>query len=189
MAPYRSLITMANEQVSIVYACALAGVEVPEGVTGRGYKTFCPFGEVWHSDQNAERAFVVYQDSNSAFCFACSTYFTPVYLVAKAWDRSLYDTAVELLDRVGYKPVSMAQAWANAATKEVVVDVTNLGLALRTYCSGVVSDWDSVQFDPVVAHTLDQCLALLARVKTEDEATQWLHTTKQVMTSALRKDG
>lgn len=143
---------------------------------------------MWHSDQNATRAFVVYQDSNSAFCYACATYFSPVYLVAKAWDRSLYHTAIELLDRVGYKPVSMAQAWANATTKEVVVDVTNLGLALRVYCSGVVPNWDSVQFDPEIASTLDKCLALLVRVHTEDEATQWLHTTKQVMKSALRKD-
>jgi hypothetical protein len=37
-------------------------------------------------------------------------YFSPVSLVALAWDRDRQDVAAELLDRVGYKPVSVVQA-------------------------------------------------------------------------------
>src|SRR6266568_5256393 len=100
----RSVITIANEQVSILLVCDLIGMSVPSEISGRSYKTNCPFGEFYHSDGGAVKAFRIYPDTNSAHCFASCGYFTPVWLASSAWGRRPTEVAVQLLDRIGYKP-------------------------------------------------------------------------------------
>lgn len=148
-------------------------------------KVHCPFGDLYHSDQGIEAAFRIYPGSNSAFCFAGCGYFTPVGLAAMAWDRPKEEVAADLLDRVGYKPVSLAQAWAGLQVREEPPDTAMLALALRTYCERVAPGWAERQFEPGIGAVLDRCLALLPRVKTPDDAEQWLQVTKRVMCRTL----
>ncbi len=183
----RSAVAIANDVVSIITTCNLAGMDLPEDVVyRRSTKLYCPFGEIYHSDQGVERAFRIYVDSNSAYCFACSMYFTPVRLVALAWDLDYVTAATELLDRVGYRPLTLAEAWAKAAQREDPPDYTSLREALQTYCCRISPDWDRLQFAPVPASALTRCLDLLDRVHTEAEAREWLEGTKALMRMVLR---
>src|SRR5712692_3099929 len=65
-----SLTGIANERISIALACRWAGVSVSEGDGSR--KIWCPFGSVSHSDGGVERAFRMYEGTNSAYCFRVS---------------------------------------------------------------------------------------------------------------------
>lgn len=179
--------SLANDKVPITYACQLVGMDIPDDISyGRSLKVHCPFGEVYHTDLGAEAAFRIYSASNSAYCFACSTYYTPVWLVAQAWDIEPTAAAVELLDRIGVKPVSLADAWAHATRRDTPPDHTLLAEALKTYCARVCPDWDAAQFTPSTAGTLSRCLDLLDRVATDTDAQRWLDGCKLVMRRALR---
>lgn len=182
----RSAVAIANDVVSIITACNLIGMDLPEDVGyRRSTKLYCPFGPLFHSDQGVERAFRIYIDNNSAYCFASCGYFTPVWLVASAWDLDARTAAVELLDRVGYRPLTLAEAWSKASQREVPPDGTSLREALQTYCHRVCPSWETVQFTPAVAAVLTQCLDLLDRVHTDDDAREWLDGTKALMRRAL----
>ena len=182
----RSAVSIANDKVPITLACRIAGMDIDDDIAyGRSMKVYCPFGELYHSDQGVEPAFRIYVDSNSAYCFACSTYFTPVWLVAQVWDQQPAQVAVELLERVGIKPVSLADAWAQAAVRDVAPDTSLLAEALKLFCGRICVDWDDAQFEPDTAGLLSRCLALLDLVHTEGEARQWLDECKKVMRAAL----
>lgn len=178
----RSFIDEANERVSIIQVCRLIGMQVSEGGYG---KHKCPFGDLSHSDGGVTPSFRIYTETNSAYCFACRKFMTPVYIYAQAKDKRYKDAAEDLLEIIGWKPVSQAQHWANSVAPEVSVDVSMLGLALRTYCARICVEWEDVQFLPDIAQLLGRCLALLDRIRTPEEAERWLNTCKIVMAKKL----
>lgn len=179
----KSLIDEANERVSIVKVCRLIGMDVFEGASG---KFRCPFGDFNHSDGGTAKAFRIYTETNSAYCFSCRAYLTPVNLYAQAKDLRRKDAALLLLEEVGWKPVSHAQRWAELVSpREESVDVSMLALALRTYCARVCPEWDELQLNPDIGGLLSRGLGLLDRVRTAEEAEQWLETCKTVMRSKL----
>lgn len=182
----RSVIALANEQVSIIYACQLIGMELPDDVgMRRSLKVTCPFGEIYHRDGGAEASFRIYPDSNSAYCFSCAVAYTPVRLVVAAWDGTPESVAVELLERAGLRPLSGAAAWTSAARYVPAPDATLLAEALKIFCARIDPHWHRRQFDPPVAAVLSRCLALLDWVDTPAAAGQWLAGCKQVMTRTL----
>lgn len=182
----RSPVAIANDIVPIITACKLIGMSLPEDVGyRRSTKLYCPFGELYHVDQGVDRAFRIYIDSNSAFCFAGCGFFTPVSLAALAWDLDHWTAATEILDRVGHRPLSLAEAWAKASRWEEPPDDTSLREALQTYCRRVCPNWDQLQFAPAVATTLTRCLDLLDRVHNEADAREWLDGTKALMGRVL----
>lgn len=182
----RSVISLANEVVSIVQVCHFIGMDLPDDVYySRSMKVHCPFGPIYHSDQGAETAFRVYVESNSAFCFACKSSYTPTWLAAQAWGLDSTTAATELLTRVGYKPLSLAEAWAEAARREIPLERAFLAEALKVYCARICPGWDNLQFDPAVAPYLTRCLALLDCVEDETQAQEWLTGCKSVMSNVL----
>lgn len=186
LKPHRSVVIEANEHVSIITAYRLIGMELPDDIEhGRATKVHCPFGSIWHSDQGIEPTMRLYVDNNTAFCFSRCGFFTPVALVSMAWDITRKTAAVELLERIGRKPVSLADAWANITLHAEPPDRTTLSAALKIYCSRIAPDWSDVQFEPAVAGQLTRCLALLDLVKTDDDARTWLAACKTVMQRTL----
>lgn len=180
------MVAEANEIVPMTTALRLVGTDVPDDIGyGRSLKIRCPFGEVYHSDQGSEASMRVYVDSNTVHCFSRCGSFTPVSLVAAAWDLSRRDAAVELLERIGHKPVSLAEAWAEVIRRDDLPDRTLLAEALKAFCRRVDPSWDDDQFEPTVAATLSRCLDLLDRVTTTDDARTWLTGCKQAMTRAF----
>lgn len=184
-----SPIRLANEQVPITAACRLIGMSVPDEIWGRSAKVRCPFGELYHRDGGAEASFRVYPEANSAYCFSCAQSYSPVWLIAQAWGLTSRAAAVELLERAGIKPVSLADAWAAVAVVEDAPDQVLLAEALKTFCERIGpelrQDWDDAQFQPAIAAALSRCLDLLDRVRTGADADQWLSGCKQAMRRAL----
>lgn len=184
----RSVVSLANEHVSILLVCELIGMSVPSEVVGNSYKVYCPFGTWYHSDQGASKSFRIYPDSNTANCFAACGYFTPVWLAASARGHRPVETAVWLLDQIGYKPASQAQLWADVQHVEPEPSISALSVALRTYCERIDPGWGFHQYEPPTSHTFDRCLRLLDFVKSEDDAEEWLAAGKDVMRRILRGD-
>lgn len=185
----QSVVAVANEHVSIVTVCQMFGVELPDDVgTGRSRKVHCPFEEMYHSDHGASPAMRIYPDSNSAYCFSCSAYYTPVNLAAKAMDCTYQEAASRLLDRIGYKPLDLAAAWKHAKEYEPEPDKALMADALKTYCRRVALCWEQRQFEPQVAATLTRCLSILDLVKTQDDVSLWLTRCKVAMRQALHTD-
>jgi len=180
------LIEEANKRISIYMVCSLIGVDVPEGRMGSSIKTYCPFGRFYHSDGGKEAAFRVYGESNSAYCFSCKKYFSPVSLHSSATDMSSRDSAEFLLQKIGYKKPSPEEIWNSVQPADPDPDKTMLNKALRIYCERVSPDWKNDQFDPAVADILDRCLSLLDSVQTLVDADYWLGTSKEVMSRVLR---
>lgn len=182
LRPGPSVVTLANEKVSIVAACRLAGVELSdEPGYGTSMKVHCPFETINHSDSGVAPAMRVYTESNSAWCFACQEYFTPVKLIAAHRGIDYQNAATLLLDHVGYRPASLSEQWAELTSRVTKPDRTLLADALKTYCLRVIPGWEIRQFDREEAAMLTRCLALIDRVKTEEDAQRWLTTTKEVM--------
>lgn len=182
----RSPVTIANEVVSIITACQLVGMDLPDDLgMGRTRKLHCPFGDTSHPDFGVDPAFRLYIESNHAYCFAGCGYFTPTRLYAHAVDVHQRAAALDLLERVGYRPVSLAQAWARVSAPESTPDLASLRAALQTFCARVCPTWSVRQFDPDVAQTLGRCLALLDRVRSDADAGRWLVGVKTVMTRVL----
>ncbi len=173
---------MANEQVSIVDACRLIGMDVPDGVMhGRNMKLHCPFGEVFHSDGGVEAAMRIYPESNHLYCFAGCGYHTPVTLVAQAFDLTRRDAARELLERAGLREPTREEIWTAVATHHDPPDTAYLAQALKTYCRRTVPDWERRQYEPDVSRRLSACLALLDHVDTDEAALRWLTGCKAIM--------
>lgn len=177
-----SVVTIANEQVPITTACRLVGIDLSDDIAyGRSLKVHCPFGELYHSDGGVEPAFRVYPDSNSAYCFACKAYFSPVWLVAQHWGQPSREVAEELLAHIGYRPATAAQAWAQACARDTPPDRTLLAEALKTFCARIAPGWSVGQFDPDTAAVLGRCLALLDHVHTDGDTARWLDGCKHAM--------
>ncbi len=177
-----SLITIANERVSIISACRMAGVELPDGPAyGWSMKVFCPFGLINHSDGGMEKAMRVYVDSNHAWCFACHAFYTPVKMVALARQMDWVTTAGVLLESIGYRAPSDVELFQEMAEQTLKPDSAQLADALKQFCRRVIPQWRTRQFDREEAALLDRCLRLLDQVRTDEEAQLWLNTAKTVM--------
>jgi hypothetical protein len=177
---------LANEHVSIVTVCQMLGVELPDDIgTARSRKVHCPFGEMYHSDHGASPAMRIYPDTNSAYCFSCAAYYTPVSLAARAMDADKITTATRLLDRVGYRPMDLAEAWRAAQHQEPDPNRALLADALKTFCRRIDPRWSQRQFDPQIAATLTRCLSLLELVHSAPDVTLWLSNCKTAMRRAL----
>lgn len=181
-----SLVEVANAKVSIVTVCRMLGVDLPDEVDAeRSRKISCPFGELYHSDQGLSPAMRIYLETNSAYCFSCTWFYTPVSLAARAWDISRKEAAERLLDRIGYRPLDLAEQWQAVLDYEPELDKALLGEALKTYCRRTCKTWGYRQFNDDVRATLTRCLSLLDLVKTADDATRWLAACKVAMELAL----
>lgn len=180
-------VAVANEKVSIVTVCRLVGVELPDAVAagGRSKKVPCPFGEIYHSDGGVAPAMRIYPETNSAYCFSCAAFWTPVTLIAKAMDSDWHTAALRLLDHVGYKPLALAAQFQQASSYEPELDLARLADALKTYCRRIDPSWSTRQFDPEVAALLTRCLGLLDLVTTSADVELWLDRCKTVMHRAL----
>lgn len=184
-----SVITVADEQVSIVAVCQMFGVDVPDDIAdGRSRKLPCPFGELYHSDHGRDPAMRIYADTNSAYCFSCQTYWTPVTLAAKAMDTDRRTAAARLLDRIGYRPLDLAQVWAQAVSFEPELDRAALADALKAYCRRIDPAWTTHQFDPAVSSALVRCLSILDLVRSPDDVDMWLTRCKAAMMQAIHNE-
>lgn len=182
-----SAVAVANEKVSIVAVCQMLGVDLPDDVAGggRSRKVRCPFGEIYHSDAGVSPAMRIYPDTNTAYCFSCSMHYTPVSLAARAMDVDWPTAAIRLLDRIGYRPVELAEQFQQAARFTPEVNKPILADALKTYCGRIDQCWSKRQFEPRVAGVLTRCLSLLDLVKTAEDVTLWLSRCKEVMRCVL----
>lgn len=181
-----NVVAVANEKVPIATVCRLLGVDLSDDIAvGRSRKAQCPFGPIYHSDGGISPAMRVYPESNSAYCFSCAAYYTPVSLAAKAMDLTWHTAALRLLDHIGHRPLDLAQQWQQVTQYEPEPDKVLLADALKTYCRRVAPNWVSRQFEPAVAKVLTRCLALLDLVKSEEDVSLWLERCKEVMRRAL----
>lgn len=184
-----SVVTVANEQVSIVTVCQMLGTELPDDVgAGRSRKVHCPFEQVYHSDGGVAAAMRIYPESNSAYCFSCSYYYTPVNLAARAMGVDQRTAAARLLDRVGYRPLDLAAAFRAVSSYEPQPDKALVADALKTYCRRIEPHWSRRQFEPVVAAALTRCLSLLDLVISADDVALWLARCKDAMRRVLHAE-
>lgn len=174
-----SPIEIANSRMTISQACALAGADFG-GFEQGSMKTYCPFGHIVHIDGGTSKTFRVYPEDNTAFCFAGCGFFTPVRLVARFHDLSDADAADMILEQTNYVPPDYVSQW-EAQQKPLAVDTDSLSEALQIYCQRIEPLWEVRQFDEDVAHALSRVLGLLVKVRTSEQATQWLSTAKQFM--------
>lgn len=180
----RERVRLANERMGIAAACRFIGMHMGD-FDIYSVKTYCPFGELMHEDGGRSKAFRVYPGTNSAWCFACNQYYTPVKLVA--FDRDIPEPAAAeiILEEVGYVAPDIESRWAAATAQTASVDTDGMANALKTYCARIAPDWEVRQFDDDIASMLRRCLAPLSKVTNDEEARQWLDTTKLVMHKAL----
>lgn len=181
-----NVVAVANEQVSIVTVCRMLRMDLPDELgSGRSRKVECPFGETYHSDGGVSPAMRIYPETNSAYCFSCSAYYTPVSLAAKAMDTTRQVAALRLLDRIGVKPRDLAAAWESARQYHPQPDKALMADALKTYCRRTCADWSQRQFEPGIARALNRCFALLELVKSGDDVGLWLASCKEFMRRAI----
>lgn len=181
-----SLVDLANEDVSIYEALRVIGSDAIYAEYGG--KQYCPFGDLRHADGGLSKAFRVYFESNSCFCFAGCGYYNPVKLVQEAMDMSAQEAAEMLLLRAGWVPETYETRWQQLQENTEKIDTGALAEALKTYCSRFDPDWEFSQLGGTIAKTLDKCLGLLAKVSTTEDATTWLTQTKQVMKHTIERE-
>ena len=180
----RERIQLANSLMTITRACRFIGMQIGD-FDVHSIKLYCPFGQDMHEDRGRGKAFRVYPDTNSAYCFACAMPYRPVSLVAT--DRGVTDAeaAEIILEEVGYVPQDYESRWDDITAKETLPDLEGLSQALMTACSRMSPDWEFRQLEPDVAATLRKCLEIRHSVHTEDEARKWLAGTKIAMQRVL----
>jgi hypothetical protein len=170
----KSLYAIANERISFDRAMAWAGA-ASAGTRERGVKVTCPScGEAG--------ALRVYPDHG--WCFAEQEYFSPVGLLARAWNMDEEPAAIRALGKIGYVPVGYAHLWEDAR-REPEPALDDLATALRLYCGRACPDWASRQYDEAVSGAMARCLGLLHAVRTEEDCRKWLAVSKTVMGRVL----
>lgn len=177
-----SVFDLANGRMSITEALAEAGTDT-DGYYGG--KVYCPFGTLYHSDGGAAKAMRVYATSNSCYCFAGCGFLNPVKVLAMVHDVSEADAAAMILDLTGYVPPDYISQWEALTAAPVQMDRESLAAALHVACARYDPLWEDHQFEDSVLVALRQCLGLLPKVTTPDDATLWLSATKKVMHRVL----
>lgn len=170
--------------MTIVDACNELGMGVYGG-TDR-MKFYCPFGEIWHVDGGMSKAFRIYENTNSAWCFACSAYYTPVKLIAADKDKTELEAAEWILEHTHYVAPDFVAQWDAITSATPSIDREALTEALRLSCTRFPG-WDAKQFDDRIARTYTKVLSVLPKVADEDGARKWLDTAKQVMKRELER--
>lgn len=176
----QELVALANEKVDIERACQLVNVDALLGT-----KNYCPFGEIYHADGGRTRSFRLYSDTNSGWCFACSTYFTPVILVSRIRGVPESDAAEFLLESVGYVAPDPESRWAALMDQGLAFDHAAEREALKVFCARIDPGWESRQFDPNFAALLTKCFTPLGKVQNREDLQRWRDTTRSVMSKAL----
>lgn len=177
-------IELANDRVPILQAFRMVGLDVGD-VSAVSMKLYCPFGDVYHHDGGSEKSLRIYPETNSAWCFAGCGYFSPVKLVALKRDLSEEEAAEAMLEETGYVAPNYSDQWDALVNETKLADTTSLAEALKVACSRMTPDWEELQFTSSVSSMLARCLALLAKVRTEEDADKWLATTKTAMRREL----
>lgn len=180
----KTLVQLANERLSIIDACNMLGMDVMD-FSLASLKVWCPFGHLYHSDGGTTKAMRIYPATNSAWCFACSIYFTPVKLIAMDKGITEDQAAESILEQTNYIAPDYEARWKALTEVQAPVNTDDLAEALKVACSRMVPDWDERQFEESVSHKLRQCLSLLRKVQTEEDSTKWLSTTKKIMQQEL----
>lgn len=175
-----SSIELANERYSIIQACNKLGMDIPD-FSFSSAKLYCPFGHLFHADGGQSKAFRVYPGTNSAFCFAGCGYYSPVRLIATDKGISEADAAESILEETNYVPPDFESRWNALMTEQATPNPDDLAEALKVACARMEPNWDERQFEEKVSIKLRQCLQLLPKVQTEEDATKWLSMTKQAM--------
>lgn len=175
------LIRKANEVVSIHTVCEALGVDFSSYYGSRS-KLYCPFGGVNHIDGGDSKAFKVYEDTNSAYCFACAQYYDPVSLYALAEDVTKESAAEALLEMSGWKEETFEEKWDRLSGGDNQgYDNSNLPEALNVYCARLDPDWVVNQLEEPFSSAIARCNAVAARVKDAAQADKWLTTSKKLM--------
>lgn len=174
-----SPLTLANERMSILEACRHVGMF---DVSEYG-KQYCPFGDLYHPDD--VKAMRVYPSSNSAYCFAGCGYFNPVKLIAMSKDFTEADAAENILELTNYVPPDIESRWAAAVAVNTTLNTDYLADALKVACERMDSGWETLQLEADIATRFRQCLGLLPKVRSEEDAIKWLSITKSIMQTAL----
>lgn len=182
-----SIITLANSRMSITEACRKIGTDIGDFSLG-SLKTYCPFGGVFHADGGWSKAFRIYPGSNSAYCFACGAYYTPVTLIARAKDLSDENAAQWILDETNYVPPDYVSRWNALVQAPEEIDRDALATALTVACARLDRTWEDRQFEDGVAAALRRCLDLLPKVFTAEAARRWLSVSTQYMERVLGGD-
>lgn len=181
------LIDLANSRMGIMAAFRLAGYDLGS-VAGTG-KIYCPFGDMYHVDGGRQKAMKVFEDDNSAWCFAGCGYFNPVKVLSMARDATDLEAAEFILVETKYIAPNFSDQWdALVAEEELAVDIYELAETLKVACGRMSPQWDAVQFDDRVGSMLSKCLSVLPKVHTGDEAVRWLEISKSVMQKTLGVD-
>ena len=181
----REAIKLANEHVSIIDACNMVGMELGD-FTASSMKVYCPWGHVTHMDGGMSKSMRVYPETNSAFCFASCGYLTPVKMIALDRDVSEEEAAEILLTEINYVPPDYMSKWNALIAEQIPVNTSALAEALKVACARMTEDWDDVQFDDEISTKLVQCLGLLPKVQTNEDADKWLDVSKIVMKTVLQ---
>ncbi|WNN95036.1 DNA primase [Microbacterium phage Magritte] len=176
-----SPVKLAKELMTISEAC----IEVGMGDVSNLAKTYCPFGQVFHTDGGRSRAFKVYTETNTAYCFACQKVYDPVSLIATDRDITYRAAAELILEMKAYVSPDYQTRWDALTQETVEVDTEALQDALKIACSRMVPDWATRQFEDRIATKLAQCLGLARKVKNDEDGRKWLDMTKQAMRQAL----
>lgn len=177
----KSLIPLANSLTAMSTVCGLIGMPDPNYASS-GAKVDCPFRTFFHPE--GQKSFRVYDDK-SAYCFACGERWSPVDLYSQAKDIPVETAAEELLEAIGYRPLSPDERFQAAMENEQKVDQSSLEEALKLYCEREFPDWDTDQFEDDVARRFRQCVELLPAVHTTEDAKKWLTATKEAMSRIL----
>lgn len=182
----KTTVDLANEYIAISQVLILLDVEVPESYSGSSWKSHCPFEDFYHIDRGRAKSLRVYYGTNSAYCFAGCGYMSPVSLYALKTGLSKVEAASLLLAKEGYELPSFDSEFTELLKKETVINKASLREALQVFCKRVVGlQWSTKQFENSVIKGIDNCLTLLARVESSEEAQQWLNLSKKYMKKIL----
>lgn len=179
-----NVIQLANERMSIIDACNELGMDVFD-FSVASLKVHCPFEQISHPDGGQSKAMRIYPGTNSAWCFACQQYFTPVKLIAMDKDISEQEAAMYILDKTNYVAPDYLSQWEALTEQKIELDTDALAEALKVACRRMTPDWEERQFDDDVSNKLRRCLGMLPKLKTPEDASKWLVVAKQAMSQTL----
>jgi len=165
--------------------------QVLQEVTGAYYPTFdgaspklkCPYSGLYHESTRSMR---IYPQTNSAHCFSCGEYMTPLRLVTAFKGMSDEEAVSWIKTQAGYTDPDPEDRWDELmAEKAPRPKAEYLVAALKTACSRIEPRWKDLQFETEVSHRFTQCLSLLSKVRTESDGKVWLARSTDLMATVL----
>lgn len=171
MALRRPPSPVAEANRRIPFDTAMGWAAKAAGTRARGVKATCPLC-------GSDGGIRVFPDHG--YCFSEKRYISVVTLLAAVWDMEREDAALKALADYGYVPVSLAHLWEHAQ-RDPEVARAELAQALAIWCEASIPGWAARQYEPAVTRKRSACLALLPRVRTEDDCERWLAACKEAM--------